>query len=112
MTRHPVDAEPLNRVARVAAGSGGSGMADATRHGVRIRVGGTLGSASTGWFDDLTVTDAGDGTTVLEGDVVDQAALHGILDRIRDLGLALVAVETSVPVGIPAPAANEDIGGS
>jgi hypothetical protein len=44
------------------------------------------------WFDGLTVVHQADGNTVLAGPVVDQAALHGILMRVRDLGLTLLAV--------------------
>jgi hypothetical protein len=44
------------------------------------------------WFDGMDLTAADDGTTVLSGPVTDQAALHGVLTRIRDLGLALVSV--------------------
>ena len=40
----------------------------------------------------MTVTDGGDGTTVLRGPVADQAALHGLLQRVRDLGLPLITV--------------------
>ena len=42
------------------------------------------------WFDGLAITDPGDGTTVLRGAVVDQAALHGLLQRLRDVGLDLL----------------------
>ena len=50
------------------------------------------------WFGDLTITHEGDGTTTLRGSVGDQAALHGLLARVRDLGatlLSLAAVDTS-----------------
>jgi hypothetical protein len=53
------------------------------------------------WFDGLTITHAADGTTTLAGAVRDQSALYGLLDRLRDLGLTLVAVGRSAP---PAPA--------
>lgn len=58
-----------------------------------IRVAGRLDPRWTAWFDGLTVTHEDDGTTVIRGRVADQAALHGLLQRARDLGLALVAVE-------------------
>ena len=57
-----------------------------------IRVGGRLAPRWAAWFDGMTLTAAGDGTTVLAGPVADQAALHGVLARIRDLGLPLVSV--------------------
>jgi hypothetical protein len=44
------------------------------------------------WFDGLAVTRADDGTTVLTGPVIDQAALHSVLRRVADLGLTLVSV--------------------
>jgi hypothetical protein len=53
------------------------------------------GHLSSRWatrFDGMTMTAQDDGTTVIEGPVVDQAALHGLLRRVRDLGLPLVSV--------------------
>ena len=58
----------------------------------RIRVRACLDSDWAEWFDDLRVTSDGDGTTAISGPVVDQAALHGLLARIRDLGLPLLSV--------------------
>lgn len=58
----------------------------------RVTVRGRLSDRLLARFDGLTVVSSGD-TTVLAGDLVDQAQLHGILDRIRDLGLELLAVE-------------------
>ena len=57
-----------------------------------IRIGGRLAPRWATWFDGMTLTTAGDGTTVLAGSLADQAALHGVLGRIRDLGLPLVSV--------------------
>ncbi len=57
-----------------------------------IRVGGRLGARWAAWFDGLSLTDEGDGTTALRGPVVDQAALHGLLQKLRDLGIPLLAV--------------------
>ena len=65
-----------------------------------IRLAGHLDAHWATWFDGLAVCRQGDGTTVLRGSVADQAALHGLLQRIRDLGLALVSVaqvETDQP---------------
>jgi hypothetical protein len=57
-----------------------------------IRVGGHLGSRWAAWFDGLDLTNAAGGTTVISGPVVDQAALHGLLAKLRDLGVPLVSV--------------------
>lgn len=56
-----------------------------------IRVTGHLGSRWTAWFDGLSITNEDDGTTVICGPMVDQAALHGVLQKLRDLGVALVS---------------------
>ena len=57
-----------------------------------IRLEGHLNARWADWFDGLTLTQESDGTTLLSGPVVDQAALHGLLAKVRDLGLPLVAV--------------------
>ncbi len=57
-----------------------------------IRVEGHIDSLYSEWFDDLILTYEADGTTVLDGPVSDQAALHGILAKVRDLGLPLLSV--------------------
>jgi hypothetical protein len=59
----------------------------------RIRVLGHLEPAWSAWFDSLVVTNAEDGTTELAGPLVDQAALFGVLARLRDLGATLLLVE-------------------
>ena len=58
----------------------------------QIRVKGHLGPQWTDWFDGLVITLEDNGETLLSGVVVDQAALHGLLRRIRDLGMPLVSV--------------------
>ena len=58
----------------------------------QIRLRGHLGAEWTDWFEGLTVTLEEDGDTLLTGPVVDQAALHGLLKRVRDLGMSLVSV--------------------
>jgi hypothetical protein len=57
-----------------------------------IRLKGHLDSRWTAWFDGLTLTHDSDGTTIIHGLVADQAALHGLLQKVRDLGLPLVSV--------------------
>jgi hypothetical protein len=59
----------------------------------RIRIRGHLDPTWSTWFDDLTVSPAGDGTTELTGSLADQAALFGLLARLRDLGATLLLVE-------------------
>jgi hypothetical protein len=58
-----------------------------------IRVKGHLNARWFDWFDGLTLTQESDGTTLLTGSVMDQAALHGLLTKVRDLGLPLIAVQ-------------------
>ena len=58
----------------------------------QIRLGGHLGAEWTDWFEGLTITREEDGDTLLTGPVVDQAALHGLLKKVRDLGMTLVSV--------------------
>ena len=69
-----------------------------------IRVQGRLDARWAGWFDGLTLTHGSDGTTVIHGPVADQAALHGLLQKIRDLGLPLISVHHIAP-GHPEPPA-------
>ena len=57
-----------------------------------IRLTGRLDAHWAAWFDGLTVSHETDGTTVISGPIADQAALHGVLQRVRDLGLPLVSV--------------------
>lgn len=57
-----------------------------------IRVTGHLDSRWAAWFDGLRLTRTPDGLTVIDGQVTDQAALHGLLQRVRDAGLPLVSV--------------------
>jgi hypothetical protein len=57
-----------------------------------IRLKGHLSSRWAARFDGMTLTTRADGTTLIEGPVVDQAALHGLLGALRDLGLPLISV--------------------
>ena len=58
----------------------------------QIRLKGYLDPQWTDWFESLTITLEEDGDTLLTGPVVDQAALHGLLRKVRDLGIPLVSV--------------------
>ena len=58
-----------------------------------IRLQGRLDPRWTAWFDGMTLRADADGTTVIRGHVADQAALHGLLQRLRDLGLPLLSVD-------------------
>ena len=58
----------------------------------QIRIKGHLGSEWADWFEGLAITLEEDGHTLLTGPVVDQAALHGLLRKVRDLGMPLVSV--------------------
>jgi hypothetical protein len=63
-----------------------------------IRVKGHLDIFWQDWFDNLSITHESDGTTLLSGPIRDQAALYGILFKMRDLGLMLLSLEASAPI--------------
>jgi hypothetical protein len=58
----------------------------------QIRVRGYLGQEWAEWFDGLAIQPDANGETVLSGPIFDQAALHGLLKKVRDLGLPLLSV--------------------
>ena len=68
-----------------------------------IRVRGRLDRRWSGWFGGFTITSGDDGTSLLTGPVVDQAALHGMLAKIRDLGVPLLSVRRVEPKQADAP---------
>ncbi len=63
-----------------------------------IRVKGHLDTFWQAWFDNLSITHDGDGTSLLSGHIKDQAALYSILIKLRDLGLTLLFLEASKPL--------------
>ena len=72
---------------------------EASRYEIRLK--GRLDSSWAEWLGGMSLTHASDGTTVLVGPVVDQAALHGLLQKLRDLGITLISVnedETDPPM--------------
>ena len=62
-----------------------------------IRVKGHLDPRWAAWFDGMSLTNESDGVTVIHGTVADQAALHGLLRKVRDLGLPLISVTQVEP---------------
>ena len=60
---------------------------------VEIRIRGLIDEHWSDWFEGLTITHTDQGETLLTGEVSDQAALYGLLAKLRDLGLALVSLE-------------------
>ena len=75
-----------------------------------IRVNGHLGTRWAAWFEGLAITSEPDGTTVLRGSVVDQAALHGLLQKFRDVGIPLISLARvevpTTPGSVPRPEGN------
>ncbi len=62
-----------------------------------IRLRGHLEPRWSGWFDGLSLTNESDGTTLISGPVVDQAALHGLLQKLRDVGVPLISITQVSP---------------
>jgi hypothetical protein len=75
----------------------------------QIRIKGHLGPEWTDWFEGLTITLGEDGDTLLTGPVVDQSALHGLLKKIRDLGLPLVSFCPKEPGQAGGPDVNPPV---
>ena len=64
---------------------------EAGRYEIRLK--GHLDTRWTAWFDGLALTREAGGTTLIHGSIVDQAALHGLLQKVRDIGLRLISVQ-------------------
>jgi hypothetical protein len=88
---------PLMTAAQEPAGR----WQDARRYEIRLK--GHLETRWASWFDGLSLTHESDGTTTIHGPIVDQAALHGVLQKVRDLGLPLVSVTQVDPDQPDAP---------
>lgn len=73
-----------------------------------IRVKGHLGTRWTAWFDGLSITTEDDGTTALRGSVPDQAALHGLLQKLRDVGIPLISLTPSEAPATEGPSAHHE----
>jgi len=69
--------------------------ADLTQYQIRLQ--GRLDDRWETWFDGFQLTAESDGTTTLSGPVTDQAALHGLLRRIGDLGVTLISINATLP---------------
>jgi len=83
-----------------------SGRIDADQHEAgryEIRLKGHLDGRWAAWFDGLSLSRESDGTTILRGPIPDQAALHGLLQRVRDTGLPLVSVSRIEPAPAEMP---------
>lgn len=72
----------------------------------QIRIKGHLSPQWTEWFTGLIITQEEDDNTLLTGTVVDQAALHGFLKKVRDLGMPLLSVNRVNPYQVDAPIAE------
>jgi hypothetical protein len=82
-------------------------MRHAVRYQARVRVQGELAPSWSAVLADLAVAAGPDGTTLVSGELADQAAVHGLLAAIRDLGLSLISVETAA-----IPPSSSPLGGS
>jgi len=83
----------------MASPPGASGLSEVERAmlQVEIRVKGQIDAHWSSWFEGLTIEHTPCGEAAISGEVTDQAALYGLLARLRDLGLSLVSVDSVVP---------------
>jgi hypothetical protein len=72
----------------------------------QIRIKGHLGAQWSDWFEGLTITLEEHGDTLLSGPVADQAALHGLIKKVRDLGMPLISIMGVEADPAPASASN------
>jgi hypothetical protein len=96
MTPAPDAAPSGSEAGRSGRGSGGvTSMRSPTHY--EITVEGALDAHWSGWFEGLRVASDARGRTTISGPVADQAALHGLLAKVRDLGLPLIGVQRLEP---------------
>jgi len=76
----------------------------------QIRIKGHLSRQWTEWFEGLTIALEEDGNTLLTGTVIDQAALHGLIKKVRDLGIPLLSVNRVNPNRADAPIVKPVLG--
>jgi hypothetical protein len=94
----PLQRSPSERTGTIER----SVMSDTTRGlgdtgGYEIRTQGRISDRWSDWFDGMVLVDESDGTTVIRCPALDQAALHGLLAKVRDLGLPLISVTPTPP---------------
>jgi len=77
-----------------------------------IRVKGHLDSHWATWFDGLSLVNEDDGITVIRGELADQAALHGVLQKLRDLGIPLVSLNQLPSDALTEPSALDTTEGN
>lgn len=75
--------------------------------GYEIRTRGRIDRRWSDWFEGVTLAHEADGTTVIRCPALDQAALHGLLAKVRDLGLPLISVTPTPPSIDPTPGSHE-----
>lgn len=85
----------------IATGPGPSAGDPVPAPHYEIRVAGHLGSRWSAWFDGLAIATEADGTTVLRGPLIDQAALHGLMQKLRDVGRHPLISLTQLPSKTP-----------
>lgn len=88
--------DPVHTVGRMNKTDGTSGVGGSWPARYEIRLESVLDDRWSEWFDGLQIENQG-GETILSGTITDQSALHGILDRVRDLGLSVISVRRIPP---------------
>jgi hypothetical protein len=96
-----VEPQAGDQIRRMAPDRQRLSMTHPTGYRTRIHVQGELSPAWSVLFADLTVATGPDGTTVISGDVADEAGLHGLLATVRDLGLPVISVEAAATTTQP-----------